>query len=459
MLDLAFVRSNLELVEKKLRDRSQDPEALLGDFRSLDQNRRDLITRVEQARADRNRLSEEIGALKKAGRDASALLEKTKELKSGMDAGEVLAAIAENKIREILMCIPNPPADDVPVGKSEQDNAEVKRWGDIPQFDFVAKPHWEIGEALGILDLERAAKISGARFAVYWGAGARLERALANFMLDIHTGEHGYTEVLPPVMVNRKSLEGTGQLPKFEADLFHCAELDYIAQEESEKHEAEHGYVDPNRERRALFNDHWLIPTAEVPVTNLYRDETLDDADLPQSLAAYTPCFRSEAGSYGKDVRGIIRQHQFQKVELVKFARPEESEAEHEKLTRNAETILERLGLPYRRMLLCTADLGFSAAKTYDLEVWLPGQQLYREISSCSNFGDFQARRAGIRYRPKGQSKTAFLHTLNGSGLAIGRTWLAIVENYQQADGTVKIPEALIPYMGGETIIRSRKEK
>ena len=438
MLDLAFVRSNLELVEKKLRDRGQDPEALLGGFRELDLSRRERITESERLQAERNRLSAQVGQLKKAGQDATAVMEETKALKERMDELATAAADAEEQLRAILMRIPNLPADDVPVGKSEHDNAEIKRWGELPQFDFTPRPHWEIGESLGILDLERAAKVSGARFAVYWGAGARLERALANFMLNVHTGEHGYTEVLPPAMVNSKSLYGTGQLPKFAEDLFRCTD--------------DEGY------QAGVYrdNDHWLIPTAEVPVTNLYRDETLDDAQLPISLTAYTPCFRSEAGSYGKDVRGIIRQHQFQKVEMVKFTRPEEGQAEHEKLTRNAEVILERLGLPYRRVLLCTGDMGFSSAKTYDLEVWLPGQQLYREISSCSNFGDFQARRASIRYRPKGQSKTQFVHTLNGSGLAIGRTWLAILENYQQADGTVKIPEALVPYMGGETVIHPR---
>ena len=441
MLDLSFVRSNLELVEKKLRDRGQDPAALLGDFRALDQNRRERITESEKLQAERNRLSAQVGQLKKSGQDATAVMEETKALKERMDSLAASTVEAEEQLRAVLMRIPNLPADDVPVGKSEHDNAEVKLWGDIPKLDFQPRPHWEIGEALGILDLERAAKVSGARFAVYWAAGARLERALINFMLDIHTGEHGYTEVLPPFMVNSKSLYGTGQLPKFADDLFRCGD--------------EEGYQ-PGVYRD---NDHWLIPTAEVPVTNLYRDETLDDAQLTESLVAYTPCFRSEAGSYGKDVRGIIRQHQFQKVELVKFTRPEESEAEHERLTRNAETILERLGLPYRRMLLCTGDMGFASIKTYDLEVWLPGQQLYREISSCSNFGDFQARRASIRYRPKGQSKAAYLHTLNGSGLAIGRTWLAILENYQQADGSVKIPEALIPYMGGETVIRPRTER
>jgi seryl-tRNA synthetase len=488
MLDLAFVRSNLELVEKKLRDRGQDPAALLGNFRELDQIRRERITESEKLQAERNRLSTQVGQLKKSGQDASAVMEETKALKERMDDLAAAAAESEEQLRAILMRIPNLPADDVPVGKSEHDNAEVKRWGDVPSFDFPAKPHWEIGEALGILDLERAAKISGARFAVYWAAGARLERALANFMLDIHTGEHGYTEVMPPVIVNRESLYGTGQLPKFEEDLFQVPresfrqDKNHVPRIGEEVFVAEQGPTlyriekirgsevelklvqAPDQplivvQRSALLyrNNLYLIPTAEVPITNLYRDETLDEAMLPRSLVAYTPCFRSEAGSYGKDVRGIIRQHQFQKVELVKFVRPEESEAEHEKLTRNAETILERLGLPYRRMLLCSGDMGFSSNKTYDLEVWLPGQQLYREISSCSNFGDFQARRASIRYRPKGQTKGAFLHTLNGSGLAIGRTWLAILENYQQADGSVKIPEALIPYMGGLTVISGQK--
>ncbi len=313
----------------------------------------------------------------------------------------------------------------MPVGKSEADNVEVRRWGTPPQFDFTPKPHWELGEELGVLDLERAAKLTGARFAVYWDLGARLERALMNFMLDLHTREHGYTEVLPPFLVNADSMYGTGQLPKFEADLF----------------KVPHG--DKNL---------YLIPTAEVPVTNLYRDETLDGARLPISLTAYTPCFRSEAGSYGKDVRGIIRQHQFQKVELVKFTKPEQSWEEHEKLTRNAEEVLQKLGLPYRVMVLSTGDMGWSAAKTYDIEVWLPGQQLFREISSCSNFLDYQARRANIRYRPEGGKKTELVHTINGSGLAIGRTWVAIVENYQQADGSVIVPEVLRPYMGAERI-------
>jgi seryl-tRNA synthetase len=438
MLDLGFVRANLELVEGKLRDRGQDPAELLGDFRALDQNRRERITEAEQLKALRNTLSEEVARLKKSGQDASAVMEETRALKARAEDWERSADRTEAKMQAILARIPNLPSADVPVGQSEQENVEIKRWGVVPRFDFAAKPHWEIGERLGILDFERAAKLSGARFAVYWGEGARLERALISFMIDIHTREHGYTEVLPPFMVNSKSLFGTGQLPKFAGDLFRC--MDEQAYEPG-------AYRD---------NDHWLIPTAEVPVTNLYRDEVLDDGQLTRSLVAYTPCFRSEAGSYGKDVRGIIRQHQFQKVELVKFARPKDSEREHERLTRDAETVLERLGLPYRRVLLCTGDMGFSAAKTFDLEVWLPGQGLYREISSCSNFGDFQARRANIRYRPKGQNKSALVHTLNGSGLAVGRTWLAIVENYQQADGSVRVPDALIPYMGELTVIEAR---
>jgi seryl-tRNA synthetase len=438
MLDLGFVRSNLEFVEKKLRDRGQDPAALLGDFRELDQHRRKRITEAEQLKAQRNKLTEEVARLKRSGQDANAIMEETRALKTRMDALEAAATAAEEELRAILTRIPNLTRDEVPVGPDERSNVEVKRWGAIREFDFQPKPHWELGAQLGILDLERAAKISGARFAVYWGDGAKLERALITFMLDLHTREHGYTEVLPPFMVNSKSLFGTGQLPKFADDLFQCVD------EESSR---------PGEYRD---NDHWLIPTAEVPVTNLFRDETLDDAKLPISLTAYTPCFRSEAGSYGKDVRGIIRQHQFQKVEMVKFTRPEDSDAEHESLTRHAEDILERLNLPYRRMLLSTGDTGFSSAKTFDLEVWLPGQNLYREISSCSNFEAFQARRANIRYKPKGQGKSAFVHTLNGSGLAVGRTWLAILENYQQADGTICIPDALVPYMGGQRRIEPR---
>jgi seryl-tRNA synthetase len=438
MLDLGFVRTNLELVERKLRERGQDPGALLGDFRELDQRRRERITEAENLKAQRNKLTEEVARLKKAGQDAGAVMDETRALKARMDELEAAADESEGQLRAILTRIPNLTRDEVPVGKDERENVEVKRWGTVREFSFQAKPHWELGAQLGILDLERAAKVSGARFAVYWGDGAKLERSLISFMLDMHTREHGYTEVLPPFMVNSKSLFGTGQLPKFAGDLFQC-----VDEEESKPGE----YRD---------NDHWMIPTAEVPVTNLYRDEILDEAKLPISLTAYTPCFRSEAGSYGKDVRGIIRQHQFQKVELVKFVRPDESDAEHEKLTRHAEEILEKLELPYRRMLLCTGDTGFSSAKTFDLEVWLPGQNLYREISSCSNFEAFQARRANIRFKPKGQGKTAFVHTLNGSGLAVGRTWLAILENYQQADGTVCVPEALVPYMGGQRLIGPR---
>ncbi|MGC8548940.1 MAG: serine--tRNA ligase [Acidobacteriaceae bacterium] len=432
MLDLAFVRANLEVVEAKLRARGGNAVDVLADFRSIDQERRERITESEGLKATRKKLSDEIARLRREGQDASAQMEETKRLKARID--ELDSASTEDLLRERMARVPNLPYDDVPVGASADDNVEVKRWGQPKEFGFAPKPHWEIGEQLGILDLGRAAKISGARFAVYWGAGARLERALAQFMLDMHTREHGYTEVLPPFMVNSRSLFGTGQLPKFAEDLFRC--------EDGEAYQA-----DEYRE-----NDHWLIPTAEVPVTNLFANETLEESQLTTSLVAHTPCFRSEAGSYGKDVRGIIRQHQFQKVELVKFARPEDSAEEHEALTRNAETVLERLELPYRRMLLCTGDMGFGSAKTYDLEVWLPGQQLYREISSCSNYDAFQARRAGIRYRPKGQSKSAFVHTLNGSGLAVGRTWLAILENYQQADGSVRVPDALIPYMGTDVI-------
>ena len=437
MLDLAFVRANLPLVEEKLRARNMDPAQVLGDFASVDRARRDAITEAESLKAQRNKLSEEIGKLKRTGGDATALSEETKTLKATGEHLEASAAEADDKLRAILQSIPNLPDASVPVGADEHANIVEKTWGDIPKFAFTPLPHWELGERLGILDFERAAKISGSRFVVHYGQGARLERAIANFMLDLHTGQHGYTEVLPPYMVNSKSLFGTGQLPKFAADLFHCDDKPYTPGELQD-------------------SDHWLIPTAEVPVTNLYRDETLDDAQLTISLCAYTPCFRSEAGSYGKDVRGMIRQHQFQKVELVKFTRPQDSAAEHEKLTRDAERILEALGLPYRRTLLCTGDMGFSSAKTWDLEVWLPGQQLYREISSCSNFDAFQARRANIRYRPAGAKKSEFVHTLNGSGLAVGRTYLAILENYQQPDGSVRIPDALVPYMNGETLITKR---
>lgn len=425
MLDLAFVRDNLQKVEEGLRRRGKDPAEVLGDFRAIDERRRKMITEAETMKASRNRTSEEIARLKKSGQDASALVEQNKALKQQGEDLEKQAAAAEEDLRAVLQGLPNLTHESVPAGRSAEENVEVRRWGAPPAMDFTPKPHWELGEQLGVLDMERATKLSGARFAVYWDLGARMERALANFMLDVHCREHGYTEVLPPYLVNSGSMYGTGQLPKFASDLFKC-----------EQH------------------DLWLIPTAEVPLTNLYREEILEPAQLPLSVTAYTPCFRSEAGSYGKDVRGIIRQHQFQKVELVKFTRPEDSWAEHEKLTRDAEQILQKLGLHYRVMLLCAGDTSASSAKTYDLEVWLPGQQVFREISSCSNFEAFQARRANIRWRPEGGKKTEFVHTLNGSGLAVGRTWLAVMENYQQADGSVIVPEALRPCMGVDRITK-----
>ena len=425
MLDLNFVRENLDRVEETVRRRGLDPASVLKDFQEVDLQRRQAITEAETQKARRNALSEEIARRKKSGQDATSQIAETKALREQIPELEKNAAELEQRLRDILVGIPNFPNSSVPVGKNADDNVEVRRWGTPPTFDFTPKPHWELGEQLGILDLKRAAKLSGARFAVYWDLGARLERALANFMLDLHTREHGYTEVLPPYMANSDSMYGTGQLPKFAADSFRV----------------------PHGEREL-----WLVPTAEVPVTNLYRDEVLDPARLPISLTAYTPCFRSEAGSYGKDVRGIIRQHQFQKVELVKFARPEDSYDQLERLTHDAEEVLQKLGLHYRVITLCTADLGFASAKTYDLEVWLPGQNLFREISSCSNCESFQARRANIRYRPEGKNKSEFVHTLNGSGLAIGRTWVAIVESCQQGDGSVVIPEALRAYMDAERI-------
>lgn len=441
MLDLGFVREHLDLVEDKLRQRGMVPGEVLKDFRAIDEERRRNIVSLETAQRRRNEISQSMGGFKKAERQGTLTPEQAAQmqtltaeiasLKASIPQMEERVREQDTRLREILVTIPNLPHESVPVGPDDSANKEIRRWGTAPQFDFTPKPHWDLGEGLGVLDLERAAKLTGARFSVYWDLGAKLERALANFMLDLHTQQHGYTEVLPPYMVNADSMYGTGQLPKFEEDLFKVPHGD-----------------------KPLY----LIPTAEVPVTNLYRDEVIDTSRLPVCLTAYTPCFRSEAGSYGKDVRGIIRQHQFQKVELVKFTRPEQSYEEHEKLTHDAEMVLQKLGLHYRVMLLSTGDMGFSSAKTYDLEVWLPGQQLFREISSCSNFEDFQARRANIRYRPEGKKGTEYVHTLNGSGLAVGRTWVAIVENYQQADGSVIIPEALRPYMGGvDRIVPGKK--
>jgi seryl-tRNA synthetase len=429
MLDLGFVRENLPLIEEKLRQRGMDPAETLKDFGELDRERRRLINEMETQRAEQNRASEEIARLKKDGKDAGHRTDELRSLRERIRQAEEQANQRSEEMRQVLARIPNVPHASVPAGTSSEQNLEVRRWGTPPSFKFAAKPHWELGQQLGILDLERAAKISGTRFAVYWELGAKLERALANFMLDLHTREHGYTEVLPPYLVNSASMYGTGQLPKFASDLFKCENADL-----------------------------WLVPTAEVPLTNLHRDEVIEADRLPLSVTAYTPCFRSEAGAYGKDVRGIIRQHQFQKVELVKFARPQQSYEQLEKLTHDAEVVLQRLGLHYRVVALCAGDLGFSAAKTYDLEVWLPGQQLYREISSCSNFEAFQARRANIRWRPQGGKKTEFVHTLNGSGLAIGRTWLAILENYQQADGSVLLPEALREYVGVERITQVKNK-
>jgi seryl-tRNA synthetase len=418
--DLSFFRTNLDAIAKRLADRgfTLDVEA----FRKLDAERRAAVSESEQLKAQRNAESQEIGKLKKAGQDTEALQQKVRDMADRMAALDKSAEAADNEFRKMMAGVPNTPHESVPTGTSADDNVEVRRWGTPTAFSFEPKAHWDLGPELGILDFDRAVKITGARFAVYMGLGAKLERALINFMLDVHTEHHGYTEVLPPFMANSASMYGTGQLPKFADDLFKLENTDY-----------------------------WLIPTAEVPVTNLHRDETLDLEKLPLKYCAYTPCFRSEAGSYGRDVRGIIRQHQFQKVELVKFANPETSYDELEALTRDAEDILQRLGLPYRTVALCTGDMGASSAKTYDIEVWLPGQNGYKEISSCSNFEAYQARRASIRAK-SGKSKAEFIHTLNGSGLAVGRTWVAIVENYQQADGSVVIPEALRPYMGVEVI-------
>jgi seryl-tRNA synthetase len=420
MLDLAFFRANFDTVATRLATRGTPLN--LDNFRELDRRRRSAITEAEELKAQKNAASTEIQKLRQQGVDTTARQQEIGGLKERIAGLDEVVKSVDDEFRELLTGIPNLPHESVPVGRSAEDNVEVRRCGEPRQFDFTPKAHWDLGPELGILDPERAAKITGARFAVYWGLGAKLERALMNFMLDVHTREHGYTEVLPPFMVNSASLFGTGQLPKFAEDLF-----------------------------KIEGHDFWLVPTAEVPVTNLFRNETLDAARLPIRLCAYTPCFRSEAGSYGRDVRGIIRQHQFQKVELVKFAHPDHSYDELEKLTADAEDILQRLGLPFRTMALCTGDMGFSSAKTYDIEVWLPGLGEYKEISSCSNFEAFQARRAAIRFKG-GKGKTEYAHTLNGSGLAIGRTWLAIIENYQQKDGSVVVPQVLRPYMNEEVI-------
>jgi seryl-tRNA synthetase len=425
VLDPAFVRDNPDVVDARLRSRGLDPSADLSVLAALESSRRRLLPEVEGLKREQNEAGEAVARAKKAGEDPSAVFAANKARGGRIKQLEAELATIEAQRDELLLTLPNLPHESVPVGKSAGDNVEVRRWGTPPEMSFTPKPHWDLGVALGVLDFERATRMSGARFAVLMGAGARLARALINFMIDLHTSEHGYREVEPPFLVNRQALTGTGNLPKFEQDLFKIA-----------------GEWD-------LF----LIPTAEVPLTNLHREEILDGRLLPLKYTAYTPCFRSEAGSYGADVRGLIRQHQFDKVELVKFTTPEQSHAELEALTHDAETVLERLGLPYRRMLLCTGDMGFASAKTYDIEVWLPSQNTYREISSCSNTESFQARRAQIRYRPEGTGKAQLVHTLNGSGLAVGRTLIAILENYQQADGSVRIPEALRPYMRGLEVI------
>ncbi|BCS55566.1 serine--tRNA ligase [Geobacter sp. SVR] len=417
MLDMRFIRENLDEAERRLRTRGGD--SYLDGFRELDERRRALLRESESLKALRNAVSEEIARIKDKSQAQGKILE-MREVSQRIKAMDEDLTQVDEELNRLLLMVPNLPDPATPVGASEQDNVELRSWGSPPSFSFTAKPHWEIGEQLGILDFECGAKLAGARFTLYRGAGARLERALINFMLDLHTEKHGYQEVLPPFLVNRESMTATGQLPKFEEDLFKL--------------------VDP---------EYFLIPTAEVPVTNIHRGEILKRGDLPIRYTAYTPCFRREAGSYGKDTRGLIRQHQFNKVELVKFVHPGESEQELEALTQDAEAVLQLLELPYRVVALCSGDIGFSAAKTYDIEVWLPGQSCFREISSCSTFGDFQARRSGIRFREDDKSKPEFVHTLNGSGLAVGRTLVAILENYQQEDGSVVVPAALRPYMGG----------
>jgi seryl-tRNA synthetase len=420
MLDLGYVRDHLDAIEKMARDRGAKID--LDFFKSLDTERRQLITQNERLKAERNKASEEIARLKKSGQDAGAILGRMKEVSEQIKRDDERVNQLDESLRQFLLTVPNIPHESVPVGHGSAGNIEVRRWGAPPKFDFPAKPHWDLGEGAGILDFASAIKITGARFAVYKALGARLERALANFFLDLHTREHGYTEILPPFIVNTASLTGVGQLPKFAADMFHLEGTDL-----------------------------WLTPTSEVELTSLHRDDTLDADSLPEKVCAWTACFRSEAGAAGKDTRGIKRQHQFQKVEMFKFTRPEQSYDELESLVRNAEAVLQRLGLHYRVVLLCTGDMGFASSKTYDIEVWLPSSNEFMEISSCSNTEAFQARRSGIRCKPKG-GKSEFVHTLNGSGLAVGRTWIAIVENYQQADGSIVIPEALRPYMGVDVI-------
>lgn len=423
MLDARFVVENVERVQENLRRRHSDLD--ISPIVELSERRKSLLQQGEQLKADRNRQSGEIGKLRAQKQDTASLQEAVRQMGDDIKAVDVTLAEIEAQINALAMTIPNMLQDDVPEGRDENDNQRVRQWGEPRAFDFEPKSHWEIGEKLGILDFERASKLSGARFAVLKGAAAALDRALISFMLDLHTREHGYTEILPPYLVNRAAMTGTGQLPKFESDMFKMAG------------------------ERELF----LIPTAEVPVTNLHAQEELKEEQLPILYTAFTPCFRAEAGSYGKDVRGLIRQHQFHKVELVKFTHPERSREEHEALTRNAERVLELLELPYRTMLLCSGDIGFGSARTYDLEVWLPGQNAYREISSCSNFEDFQARRANIRFRPAGGGKLKFVHTLNGSGLAVGRTLVAILENYQDADGSVRVPKVLQRFLGVDRIV------
>ncbi len=424
MLDSKYIEENMDKVRGKLAERGAEID--FEEFWALDRGRKEIIKKVEKLERERNIGSKKVGELRREGKkeEAQELQEEMKRTSVQIKELGELRARAEEEFRNFLLTIPNISHDSVPVGGSDADNVEIRKWGEPKDFDFEPKDHVEIGKDLDILDLDRAAKITGARFALYKGLGARLERALINFMLDLHTNEHGYTEVLPPFMANTDSFIGTGNLPKFEEDLFKIEGTNF-----------------------------YLIPTAEVPVTNIHRDEILKEDELPIKYVAYTPCFRSEAGSYGKDVRGIIRQHQFNKVELVKFSNPDSSYEEHESLTENAARVLELLGLPYRVVLLCTGDMGFSSAKTYDLEVWVPSENTFREISSCSNFEDFQARRASIRYRPKDGSKVKLVHTLNGSGLAVGRTVIGILENFQEADGSVTVPEVLVPYMGGVTKI------